>query len=481
MPELSNLLRQRLAATESGGNTSAHPDPDVLTAYMEHCLPATERQTVVAHLSMCGPCREVVALSQPQIPELAAQTVVRSASASVWRRLFTPAFGIAGAVAAVAIIAVLVLQLPQKSVEQSALTRTTETQQAKATPALDQPLGIETSTSPDRPAAAQSASTANMDIAVPVKKASVVELRAEARNRIAAGSNAPAPPSPERTLALTTAMQKKDYINTNFFAANDADRVSGIDGRNAKLPATPQPLPSLASSPLTVTGGNITIFSDISAPNAQSKSNVRMLAPTPPSQHFGLMLGKMATATAHTLHLHTPGANPPLRASNLGYSTLGGLGMFSNNLAKSQSTEVSAAPEKLESGSLAKSDALSAGAMGGANARSLDTASTLWKVAGGKLIKSAGPSQWEDAYPTSSFEFSVVNTHGNDVWAGGTHASIIHSRDGGLTWENIKLGDAATGTIVSILPGALNVNVKTSDNQLWLSTDGGKTWTMQND
>ena len=479
MPELSNLLRQRLAATENGA--SAHPDPDVLTAYTEHCLPATERQAVVAHLSVCGPCREVVALSQPQIPELAAQTVARPAPASVWRRLFTPAFGIAGAVAAMAIIAVLVLQLPQKSVQQSALPRTAETQQAKATPAAHQPSGIETETLRDRPVAAQSASTANVDVAVPVpvKKAPVVELRQEAtRNKIAAGSNAPAPsPSPERTLALTAALQKKDYINTNFFAGNDTDKVSGDEQRPAKLPVAPQPQPSSASGAFTVTNGRINAF----APSAVSKSNLRILTPNPPSLHFGLMLGKMATATAHTLHLHTPATNPALRASDLGYSALGGPGMFSNNLAKSQSTEVSAAPEKLESGSLAKSDALSAGAMGGASARSLDSASTVWKVAGGKLIKSAGPSQWEDAYPTSSFEFSVVNSHGNDVWAGGTHASIIHSRDGGLTWENVKLGDAATGTIVSILPEVLNVQVKTSDNQLWSSTDGGKTWIMQND
>ncbi|HEY2496119.1 MAG TPA: zf-HC2 domain-containing protein [Candidatus Angelobacter sp.] len=481
MPELSNLLRQRFAATENGAG--AHPDPDVLTAYTEHCLPATERQAVVAHLSVCGPCREVVALSQPQIPELAAQAVVRPAPASVWRRLFTPALGIAGAVAAMAIIAVLVLQLPQKSVQQSALPRTAETQQAEATPAAsqDQSPAIETGTLPERPAVPRSTSTANMDIAVPVpvKKAPVVELRAEAtRNKIAAGSNAPAPPpSPERTLALTAAMQKKDYINTNFFAGNDADNVSGDDQRPAKLPVAPQPQPSSASGAFTVTNGKINAF----APSAVSRSNLRILTPNPPSVHFGLMLGKMATATAHTLHLHTPATNPALRASDLGYSALGGPGMFSNSLAKSQSTEVSAAPEKLESGSLAKSDALSAGAMGGASARSLDSASTLWKVAGGKLIKSAGPSQWEDAYPTSGFEFSVVNSHGNDVWAGGTHASIIHSRDGGLTWENVKLGDAATGTIVSILPEVLNVQVKTSDNQLWSSTDGGNTWTMQND
>jgi photosystem II stability/assembly factor-like uncharacterized protein len=106
---------------------------------------------------------------------------------------------------------------------------------------------------------------------------------------------------------------------------------------------------------------------------------------------------------------------------------------------------------------------------------------TSWKVVGGKLIKSAGQSQWEEAYPGAGFEFSFVTARGNDVWAGGSHASIIHSRDGGLTWETVRLGEAATGTIISIMAGTLNVQIKTSDNQLWSSTDAGKTWSLRSE
>ena len=89
MPELPNLLRQRLAATENG-DAQAHPDADTLTAYVEQSLPTAERQTVVAHLAVCEPCREVVALSQPELLEVAAQTVLKPAPVSGWRRLFTP-------------------------------------------------------------------------------------------------------------------------------------------------------------------------------------------------------------------------------------------------------------------------------------------------------------------------------------------------------------------------------------------------------
>jgi photosystem II stability/assembly factor-like uncharacterized protein len=105
----------------------------------------------------------------------------------------------------------------------------------------------------------------------------------------------------------------------------------------------------------------------------------------------------------------------------------------------------------------------------------------MWKVAGGKLMKLASQSQWEDAYPVAStiVEFSIVNARGNDLWAGGSNAFIIHSRDGGVTWDTIKLGDTASGTIVSIIAGTMSAQVKTSDNQTWSTIDGGKTWALR--
>ena len=102
MPELPNLLRQRLAATENGA-APVHPDADMLTAFVEQSLTSTERQSVVAHLSGCEPCREVVALTQSLTAEPAMQTVMKVAPVPRWRRLFTPVFGAAASVAAIAV------------------------------------------------------------------------------------------------------------------------------------------------------------------------------------------------------------------------------------------------------------------------------------------------------------------------------------------------------------------------------------------
>jgi hypothetical protein len=496
MPELPNLLRQRLAATETG-ETQAHPDADTLTAYTEQSLAPAESKTVVAHLAVCEPCREVVALSQAVMAPAETQTVLAPAPVAHWRKLFTPVFGAVAAMAAMAVIAVMVLQLPQNHPQQSSSGATTsnavnrpappppqETQQPKAASAVDQVAPAEaraaapiqqtdTRVTADRAdlATATRETEARLDdagkAAVPKKPAKV------------ASATGTVPAAPAKTPVLTAALAKKDYVNTNFFSANGPDKIV-VDSQGNNLPAAPQPQSGAASAPFNITNNTankITIFADLPA-NPSGKSTVRLLTPPPPPEHPGCTVCKIVQSTAHTLGFHSPVRTPALRAGALSSSALGGPGMFSGAIEKSQPSEISAAPAKAETDSLAASSSLSAGAMA---YRSADSVTPTWKIVSGKLMKSSGQAQWEDAYPiaSSAMEFSVVNARGNDVWAGGSHASLIHSRDGGQTWETIKLGENASGTIISIIAGTMSVQVKTSDNQSWASIDGGKSWTLR--
>ncbi len=500
MPELQNLLRQRLARAEN--IAPVHPDADTITAYVEQSLPTAERQTVLAHLAVCEPCREVVALSQPEFGGLSvSQTVLKPVPVSVWRRLFAPGFGLAASVAVMALIAVLVLQLPHRAAQQAA-----QEQQAKVTVPANQAAPIENGnstppqtvdnytaanqTSADQTSTSQAATTkpesaGAFDRARSPKAMQALDRREEAVNMTSANVvAAPAPAPPAKTPALTAGLPKKDYVNTNFFAnsddtvvlhgQNNTGQSSAGQSGNAG-PSAPQAKVATANRSLAYTD-KLSSFSDIPA-GAAGKPSLQFLTPTSPPERFSCTLCKVAQVTAHSLRLHT--VTPALRASTLGYSALGGPGMFSNTLEKSQPSEVVAAPEKNEGGSLANSDALSRSALGMSNFKpSTASVPTVWKVAGGKLIKSSGQSQWEDAYPAAGIEFSAVNARGKDIWAGGSDAMLIHSHDAGLTWEVVKMGNAATGRIVSILAGAFNLHVKTSENQLWLSTDGGKTWTL---
>ena len=472
------------------GETQAHPDADMLTAYMEHALAPAESKTVVAHLAVCEPCREVVVLSQALMAQPETQAVLTPAPVARWRRLLTPVFGAAAAVVAMAVIAFMVFQLPQKNSQQAlnspgsntpASQPAQETQQAKATSVGGQTAPEPKAAAPTQPADAQ-VTSARADLSASAKE---TEARLEdsrdtrAAKKLASAEPTTVPPAPAKVPVLAAALPKKDYVNTNFFNSNGPDKIA-VDGQGNNLPTAPQPQPGAIGSAFSTANNKITIFADLPA-NAAGKSNVRLMTPPPAPEHLGCTVCKFVQSTAHTLALHSPVRAPALRAGALGNSALGGPGMFSGAIEKNQPAEISAAPARADADSFAASSSLSAGAMAPSLRRNADSAAPAWKVVDGKLMRSSGQSHWEDAYPiaSSTMEFSFVNARGNDVWAGGTHASLIHSRDGGLTWETVKLGDNASGSIVSIIAGTMSVQVKTSDNQTWASADAGKTWNLR--
>jgi len=63
MTELPKIVGQRLQA---GSPPAAHPDPDLLNAFVEQSLGRHERAQIVEHLSQCSDCREVLAFSFPE-------------------------------------------------------------------------------------------------------------------------------------------------------------------------------------------------------------------------------------------------------------------------------------------------------------------------------------------------------------------------------------------------------------------------------
>src|SRR5215472_7829911 len=151
MPELSNLLRQRLGlrtapwvdrktpAGKVNGETAAgetavadaHPDPDTLTAYAERLLHPEERNHVLHHLAACEHCREVVMLSLPVLEAAAkARATVALPAARGWRALFTPRWGLAASAVALAVVAGVLVQFPRKSAP--AVQNATQAQNEKA-------------------------------------------------------------------------------------------------------------------------------------------------------------------------------------------------------------------------------------------------------------------------------------------------------------------------------------------------------------
>ena len=491
MPELSNLLRQKLGEAQNGNGN--HPDADTLTALTEQLLPAAERQQVLAHLSACGQCREVFALSQPQLSESATQPVIKPLPVSRWRKLFTPTFGLAATAAVAAIIAAVML-VPQKQTRQSQppSSEAKVTQPAAVQPnvATEPQANVSTPAQPEVDDAVADKATASDQkkengnesrslraAAAPSAKSAPAGLAAASNKDViarqpAATANKSAAPAPQPV--LTASLRKQDFVNTVIFAANSADNFSEVSNANG-LPVAPAP--QVSASEATFVAGNqgkITIFQDIPTNLASNQANLRVMTPPPAPEHFSCPMCKAVEKKARNVLRRIPGATPAINTNALTLSAMGGQGKFSSQLQKEQPVEMAAAPEKPASvEGLQRFEGLSGRSM----AAYTDSATTpLWKVLGGKLVKSAGLGQWQDAYPGASFQFSTVNARGNDVWAGGTNASVIHSRDGGATWEVPKLGDSASGSIQSILVSGNTVQIKTSDDQSWSSSDGGKTW-----
>jgi len=77
----------------------SHPDADQIGAFVEHALPAHERERMFAHLAVCPECREIVALSLPEVAEPAA---AMPAARKPWWTALTLAWSGAAVLAAVA-------------------------------------------------------------------------------------------------------------------------------------------------------------------------------------------------------------------------------------------------------------------------------------------------------------------------------------------------------------------------------------------
>jgi photosystem II stability/assembly factor-like uncharacterized protein len=70
------------------------------------------------------------------------------------------------------------------------------------------------------------------------------------------------------------------------------------------------------------------------------------------------------------------------------------------------------------------------------------------------------------------------------VWTGGQAGTLFHSGNSGITWVQVQpsiKGQALSSDITHIdvrgdVRGPAEIIVSTSNNEIWSSADGGKTW-----
>lgn len=470
MGGISNTLRQRLAARPA---PQVHPEADMLAAYVEQALPAAERDQIVLHLADCAECREVAALSLPMQPDTQAAHHLPAGRSLWW-------IGLRWASLAATIVIVAVLAIKQPWRGRDAGTFSSSKSPSPAGEPKVQPLSSATAASPDQPPA-------------------VVADNAGATKTLVASSN-PVPSARREVSALET---KQSYINTARFQTADQDPERDADDARA-VPPPPSPQPGTGPNLKSVfAAGNLnrgSLQPDLLAgldktsdPGAGLRSGT-----TPSASKSNFVSRYLPFKMAKKI------IRPVLTAGGLSGSTMGEPGSFSLSATRIDSTTSAslarpgAALEKdkvaasADAGPVALKEKESAAfterarapapatapATGGNN-YSYDVGQVQWKVADGKLLKSAASFDWQEGYPLHNVTFTAVAPRGNEVWAGGANAALVHSRNGGVAWEKVNISDTASGDVTRITLEGAKITVKTSTQQTWSSQDGGRSWTLQ--
>jgi len=95
MTDVPKIVHQRLRAGKPGSPDAGlvHPEADLLAAFAEQSVSATERESVLQHLAQCGDCREVVFLALPA-EDLASTPRESEVDAEVGARVLLPKRGL---------------------------------------------------------------------------------------------------------------------------------------------------------------------------------------------------------------------------------------------------------------------------------------------------------------------------------------------------------------------------------------------------
>jgi hypothetical protein len=442
---MSNSLRQRLGA---GPEPQLHPDSDLLTAYIERSLAPAEQADMVRHLAACSWCREVVALSLPEVQVLPAAVPARGR----WAWFWFPTLRWSAVAATVLIGAALLIEKPWKSRTEPAPVTDMVAQKAAAP------------TPPPVTASAPAAESAN---AIPASHADIAAVPSQSSG-LQASAGQPSPAAIGGLAKKTTDMASLRRDEASGAGRSMSRSALAYDARNSKQLDAASVTNGFAGAvaPVTTVAGEL-----VSAPAPKAEvtgQNARFLARSIPITPDSIRNSALAV---------TFGDEKSKSDTTAAYSAgaQGGSRVFSF-----PRKIITASKDKIAGTSPSRTSGMAwMEKEGAAKAEAAPPAERLhWSISpDGKLIKSADLSVWHEVYPQKDdLLFRVVVAEGHDVWAGGSHLTLIHSWNGGVDWKKMKLGEAATGDITDIVIGNGDVQVKTSNDQTWVSQDGGITW-----
>ena len=444
--QFDKAIRSGLAR-QSAAPATVHPEADLLTAFVEQALSQPERQQVLQHLSVCGDCREVIALSLPQIE--VAPAVAAQPSKSLWTNWLVVRW--AAAAAAVAVVAGTVTLY--RSVDQAHPTASIvdgpayiASQQAKQTPSAESQIA-KSEPQPEAPR-----TEAN-----PQAKADNAATRHQSESPALMANAAPVDRVPPSALSSVAASaQKKD------------------SGRADQMLAKSQPAP-VPAPPVTV--------AESQSPKIQTLADAVPLEKPVPVQ--GAMTASMGASSNSVFPSGTGRALRPSDEPALQTYTQDA-GTFSLSAAEPPPKRgiVFGGRGTEAAKTLARREPLGVGMFSTApapmpNAPSLNR---RWQVtADGQLQRShAIGEQFHPVHVADGIFFKAVAENGSEVWAGGIGGALYHSTDDGKSWMKVMPSAGDQPLIADVVAiratgrGAAELN--TSKGERWITVDGGQHW-----
>jgi Photosynthesis system II assembly factor YCF48/Putative zinc-finger len=438
MEQLPKIVQQRLQGAAKPG---VHPDPDLLTAFVEKSLNDRERGQVLQHLADCADCRDALSLAMPEIQPALAPGPERPKWLS-WPVLRWGALAACVVVVSAAVTLHYEHREPMRSV-------------AEKVPAALADLRLEGAD------AGQSGQLA-ANIAVPSPTRSERDLGAAAkltkqRENGSETSTRSARTEVSEAHGLALDQNKKVQEPSN-------NRLAAVDAvRSADKPASTTPAAVPEPSSAVQTAG---VEGQVQARNGAPDYSARASSETVTVESAATPTREVAAQTAERKAKDESGANE----SQKQIQAVGGAGRAALGDRKADTfsgvTTPGAATD--HAGRLRADNNLPRWTLSpdGALQRSFDSGKT-----------------WQTIPVASNVTFRALAANDSDIWVGGAAGALYHSSDAGQHWTRITpvaAGKFLSADIVTVeFSDAQHGKVITANRETWTTSDAGETWQRQ--
>ena len=458
MSKLPQIVRERMRAPQP----EIHPDADLLAAFAEQALPDRERRPLLAHLSICSACRDVLALAAvpAKSPGFTAKDTggVQKAPSFTWSVLRW------GAAAACVVVVGTAVLLHRN--EKAASFKQFEAPQFQpalpaATPAPQPPVANEKRAEEfDTNATALVPKTGALD---ELKEEQTIPRRDASVQKDTRALQAYRFESPSGTVA---GIAGKESSNEWPGARANGAAVGGnvALGGPVLLPPVPgpsKPLQSPSDKEMQNLPLNGRAFNQYAQYSAGATAPVEGQAQSPQVQTQ--LVDAPASADADK-KVEILGRAKPSSAT------------ASNALAVAPTDQL----DRMQQSPPSSPEAISKTKR--ERAKFAHSESTRWNLSSdGQLQRSIDSGKtWQPVAAPAGAAFRALSYNGPDIWVGGAAGLLYHSPDAGTRWELVK--PSANGSSLSADIAAIAFTdpqrgkITTSNGETWTTADGGQSW-----